>query len=62
MRLQGHHQRLSNASTIESESEIANMLSLARQVNGQHQKTPRKALQNVENEASRFLSVGNRNP
>lgn len=42
MRLQGHHQRLSNASTIESESEIANMLSLARQVNGQHQKKPQE--------------------
>lgn len=42
MRLQGHHQRVSNASTIESESEIANMLSLARQVNGQHQKNPKK--------------------
>lgn len=62
MRLQDHHERLSNASTTESGLEIANMLSSARHVNGQHQKFPRNALQNVEKEAYRFLSIGNRNP
>jgi hypothetical protein len=62
MRLQDHHERLSNASTTELSFEIANMLSPAHHVNGQHQKTPSNALQSAENEASRFLSVGNRNP